>query len=1047
MKPTSSCTLQTIIFVGSFLGISVIIICADDSYYSVQDLLQMHYELKVSDDIDVDICKASGFRGDIAQPLQHHPAIEHYPLPIMDKKRTTPSSSSSSRRRSRAASWRKRQKSMKHQLRKRNRLSRKNNSKIMRKKSKPSHQQRRSRQSRSAIARRENLWEHGIIPYEIESNFTGEQRALFKQAMLHWENHTCVQFVERQSPGGFNATNYILITIRPCGCCSYVGRRGNGAQAISIGRNCDTFGVVVHELGHALGFYHEHTRPDRDAHVRVLMDNIVAGRQNNFARLTDGEVDTDGQPYDYTSIMHYADNQLARADGLKTLHVLDERFGGMIGQRRQLSEGDVRRANALYRCATCGRTMQESSGAFEAPMVIASTQNDGLHCEWRISTTAGERIDLTLDGLQLGNASASCDHSYLEIRDGFWSGSPVIQKFCASNATAAEQLLQTTSNRMLITLRQAANVQLPAGQRAFRATYETVCGGTLFVNATSGRIESPNYPAQYPPHKECIWLLSVPAGDQVVIQFDAFDLESHSECAFDSVELRDGANASAPLLGRYCGFETPAAIRSNGSQMWVRFTADKSTQRAGFAAAILRERDECALGEHSCEHSCENTLGSYRCTCESGFDLHSNRHACETQCGRIIDLRDRGTAEASGTIVSPSFPALYPNNKECTWEIWAPKHKRITLRVTHFDLEDYAFQTHDCDADSLLIESLAPADGRAVSVHGVHCGARPIQPVLSTTARLRLVFRSDRTIQKGGFALIYGLDVDECAANNGGCMQRCKNTIGGFECACEAGTVLHANGLDCLDGGCRHEVRTAEGRVASPNWPAAYPPESHCRWHFQTAPGHRVRFRFEQFDVEGSGTNCETDRVAFYNGRVAGSITIGVFCGQQRPGVVLSSGRDLWMEFQSDVSGQRAGFRGTHTSICGGRWTASAEPQQIYSHTAFGADQYEADSRCDWVLQAPDFGQSVRVWFEDFELEAQPDCEFDYVEIYDGEEGFEGDRRGRWCGKRQPAAIVSSMESLLVRFRSDGEHSAKGWVLNYVLVEGELEGEDDMDLY
>jgi hypothetical protein len=40
-------------------------------------------------------------------------------------------------------------------------------------------------------------------------------------------------------------------------------------QAISIGKNCDKFGIVVHELGHVVGFWHEHTRPDRDEWVTI----------------------------------------------------------------------------------------------------------------------------------------------------------------------------------------------------------------------------------------------------------------------------------------------------------------------------------------------------------------------------------------------------------------------------------------------------------------------------------------------------------------------------------------------------------------------------------------------------------------------------------------------------------------------------------------------------------------------------------------------------------------------------------------------------------
>ena len=54
---------------------------------------------------------------------------------------------------------------------------------------------------------------------------------------------------------------------------------GPGPQAISIGKNCDKFGVVVHELGHVVGFWHEHTRPDRDDHVTIVRQNIMPGKE------------------------------------------------------------------------------------------------------------------------------------------------------------------------------------------------------------------------------------------------------------------------------------------------------------------------------------------------------------------------------------------------------------------------------------------------------------------------------------------------------------------------------------------------------------------------------------------------------------------------------------------------------------------------------------------------------------------------------------------------------------------------------------------------
>lgn len=56
-----------------------------------------------------------------------------------------------------------------------------------------------------------------------------------------------------------------------------MGKRGEGPQAISIGKNCDKFGIVVHELGHVVGFWHEHTRPDRDQYVDIFYRNIQQG--------------------------------------------------------------------------------------------------------------------------------------------------------------------------------------------------------------------------------------------------------------------------------------------------------------------------------------------------------------------------------------------------------------------------------------------------------------------------------------------------------------------------------------------------------------------------------------------------------------------------------------------------------------------------------------------------------------------------------------------------------------------------------------------------
>lgn len=70
----------------------------------------------------------------------------------------------------------------------------------------------RPRSRRAATSRPERVWPDGVIPFVIGGNFTGSQRAVFRQAMRHWEKHTCVTFLERT-----DEDSYIVFTYRPCG--------------------------------------------------------------------------------------------------------------------------------------------------------------------------------------------------------------------------------------------------------------------------------------------------------------------------------------------------------------------------------------------------------------------------------------------------------------------------------------------------------------------------------------------------------------------------------------------------------------------------------------------------------------------------------------------------------------------------------------------------------------------------------------------------------------------------------------------------------------
>ncbi|KFB52683.1 AGAP003702-PA-like protein [Anopheles sinensis] len=892
------------------------------------------------------------------------------------------------------------------------------------------------RVARAATAKKERIWDFGVIPYEIDGNFSGMHKALFRQAMRHWENYTCIKFVERNP---IDHPNYIVFTERACGCCSFVGKRGNGPQAISIGKNCDKFGIVVHELGHVVGFWHEHTRPDRENHVVIEKNNIVVGQEYNFNKLTEDEVNSLGLPYDYDSIMHYARNTFSKGTYLDTIFPIEipGRKRPEIGQRLRLSEGDIAQANLLYKCAKCGRTFQENSATFTSPSYY-STQplTEPERCEWRITATHGERIVLNITDLDIYKSN-SCRSDYLEIRDGYWHKSPILGKFCGSGKV--NELIRSTGSRMLLTYTTTFR---QASMRGFAASYEAVCGGEMNLES-GGRLESPNYPVDYLPNKECIWRITVPKDYQVALKFQSFEVENHDNCIYDYVEVRDGGTPDSQLIGIFCGYKIPPDMKSTSNKLFVKFVSDGSVQKAGFSATFMKEVDECEHMDHGCEHECINTLGGYECACYIGYELHSDKKSCENACGGQLDA-------LNGTIQSPSFPKEYPFMKECVWEIVAlPQHK-ITLNFTHFDLEGNTFyQASECEYDYVAVLSKNP-DG-VLRKHGSFCGSNIPPPITSEANVLRLVFKSDKTIQKTGFAAHYFTDIDECAVNNGGCQQECKNTIGSYLCSCRNGYTLHDNGHDCKESGCKHEIFTPHGQILSPNYPDYYPPKKDCIWHFTTTPGHRIRLVFNVFDIEPH-QECAYDHIVIYDGNSPDSHTLGRFCGAKIPHPISSSSNQMYMVFNTDSSVQRKGFFASHSTACGGRLKATEVKNHFYSHIKFGSGMYDNGADCEWTIVA-DPGLNVQLKFLSFELEEEKMCSYDYVEVYGGLDDESGPLQGKYCGNANPPEIISMHEALMVRFRSDDTVGFKGFSAAYVAIKGnegalttDEEGSDSSDI-
>nr|XP_040054275.1 bone morphogenetic protein 1-like isoform X1 [Gasterosteus aculeatus aculeatus] len=855
---------------------------------------------------------------------------------------------------------------------------------------------------RAATSRPERVWTDGIIPYVISGNFTGSQRAIFRQAMRHWEKHTCVTFTERTTE-----ESYIVFTYRPCGCCSYVGRRGGGPQAISIGKNCDKFGIVVHELGHVIGFWHEHTRPDRDEHVSIIRDNIQPGQEYNFHKMDWDEVDSLGEVYDFGSIMHYARNTFSRGIFLDTISPRYDVNGVRppIGQRTRLSKGDIAQARKLYKCARCGESLQESAGNFSSSG-YPNGYSAYAHCVWRISVTPGEKIVLNFTSMDLFR-SHLCWYDHVEVRDGSCRKAPLTGRFCGD--TLPDPIVSTDS-RLWIEFRSSSSWS----GKGFAAVYEAVCGGE--VNRDSGQIQSPNYPDDYQSNKVCVWKITVAEGFNVGLSFQSFEIERHDGCAYDYVEVRDGGSVSGPLLGRFCDHNKPDDIKSSSNVLWLKFVSDSSVNKAGFAASFFKEMDECSGPDNGhCEQRCLNTLGSYRCACDPGYELAADRRSCETAaCGGFV-------TKLNGSLSTPGWPKEYPPNKNCVWQLVAPIQYRITLVFDVFETEG----NDVCKYDYVEVRSGLSSDSE---LHGKFCGAEKPEVITSQQNNMRVEFKSDNTVSKTGFKAHFFSDVDECSKENGGCQHECVNTFGSYSCQCRSGFMLHDNKHDCKEAGCDHAVSTVSGTMSSPNWPGRYPSKKACTWSLSTTPGHRIKLVFNEIDMEAH-LECTYDHLEVYDGRDSRATSLGRFCGTKKPSPVVSTGNRMFLRFFSDNSVQKRGFEASYRPECGGSLKAEVKTKDLYSHAQFGDNNYPAGSDCLWVLSA-EKGYGVEIIFHVFEMEQEADCRYDYVELYDGAD-TKSPRLGRYCGSGTPEEVYSAGDAIVLKFHSDDSINKKGFHARY----------------
>uniref|UniRef100_A0A493SXC7 Bone morphogenetic protein 1 n=1 Tax=Anas platyrhynchos platyrhynchos TaxID=8840 RepID=A0A493SXC7_ANAPP len=220
----------------------------------------------------------------------------------------------------------------------------------------------------------------------------------------------------------------------------------------------------------------------------------------------------------------------------------------------------------------------------------------------------------------------------------------------------------------------------------------------------------------------------------------------------------------------------------------------------------------------------------------------------------------------NGHIQSPNYPDDYRPSKVCVWKITVSEGFHVGLTFQSFEIERH---------DSCAYDYLEIRDGssEASSLIGRYCGYDKPDDIKSTSNKLWMKFVSDGSINKAGFAVNFF---------KGGR----PNEVGG--------NPKTGGGLN--------------GSITSPGWPKEYPPNKNCIWQLVAPTQYRISLQFDFFETEGNDV-CKYDFVEVRSGLTADSKLHGKFCGAEKPDVITSQYNNMRIEFKSDNTVSKKGFK------------------------------------------------------------------------------------------------------------------------------------------
>ena len=137
-------------------------------------------------------------------------------------------------------------------------------------------------------------------------------------------------------------------------------------------------------------------------------------------------------------------------------------------------------------------------------------------------------VEVTFQRLDL-ERHPTCRYDYVRATDG--DGTELMTKKCG---IATIPSFTSRSNTVLVVFHTDGSVTKPGFQLSWR---EMVPGSGAGPSPDSGVLMSPNYPRNYPNNQHKIYTIPHRAGKRIRLTFVDFNLENHSSCGYDYLQV------------------------------------------------------------------------------------------------------------------------------------------------------------------------------------------------------------------------------------------------------------------------------------------------------------------------------------------------------------------------------------------------------------------------------------------------------------------------------------------------------------------------------